>query len=196
MQILWLGRKHFLVQGRIVFGALPPARREDDLSQACFARALFLLEGSAYDLIISTGPTSSYHHLRGTDFSIWMTLRALHLLSTGTEESTPASFRGRLRACAVQVLNEDHCYLRSSLYVTDFCLSLLCWKYIFTSVTITSLVSFFLYENSALLCFSNKNLSFLVYLARLKLHRAIVQPRNGSENFTHWKWRMHYTWKT
>ena len=59
------------------------------------------------------------------------------------------------------------------------------------SFTITSLVSFFLYGNCALLCFSNKNLRFLVYLARLKLHRAIVQPRNRSENFTHWKWRMH-----
>ena len=49
------------------------------------------------------------------------------------------------------------------------------------SLTITSFVSFFLYGNCALLCFSNKNLSFLVYLARLKLHRAIVQPRNKSE---------------
>ena len=81
-------------------------QREEGLSQACFARALFLLEGSAYDLITSTSPTSSYHHLRGSDFSIWITLRALNMLSTGTEESTPAPFRGRLHACAVQGLNE------------------------------------------------------------------------------------------
>ena len=192
MQIPWLEKNHFLVQGRIVFGALPPVRREEGFSQACFARALSFLEGSAYDLITFTGPTSSYHHLRGSDFSIWMTLRALRMLTTGTEECTPAPFWGGLRACTVQGLNEDHCYLRSFLYVTDFCLSHLCWKYIFTSVlTIPSLVSFFLYGNCALLCFSNKNLKFLVYLARLKLHRAIVQPRNRSENFTLWKWRMH-----
>ena len=97
----------FLLQGRIVFSALPPIRREERFSQACFARALFFLEGSAYDLIISTDPTSSYHHLRGSDFSIWMTLRALSMLSTETEESTPAPFRRGLRACAVQGLNED-----------------------------------------------------------------------------------------
>ena len=89
------------------FSALPPVRREEGLSQACFARALFFLEGSAYDLITSTCPTSSYHHLRCSDFSIWMTLRALCMLSTGTEESTPAPFRGGLCACAVQWLNED-----------------------------------------------------------------------------------------
>ena len=107
MQIPWLERNHFLAQGRIVFSALPPVRREEGLSQACFARALFFLEESAYDLITSTGPNSSYHHLRGSDFSIWMTLRALRIHSTGTEKFTPAPFPGGLRACAVQGLNED-----------------------------------------------------------------------------------------
>ena len=107
MQIPWLEKNHFLVQGRIVFGALPPVRREEGFSQACFARALSFLEGSAYDLITFTGPTSSYHHLRGSDFSIWMTLRALRMLTTGREECTSAPFRGGLRAYAVQGLNED-----------------------------------------------------------------------------------------
>ena len=166
MQILWPGRKHFLVQGRIVFGALPPARREDDLSQACFARALFLLEGSAYDLIISTGPTSSYHHLRGTDFSIWMTLRALCILSTGTEESTPAPFRGGLRACVVQGWNEDPLLFEVLFYMSLIFVCLIYVENIFShlSLTITSLVSFFLYGNCALLCFSNKNLNFFFSL--------------------------------
>ena len=90
-----------------VFSALPPVRREEGPSQVCLARVLFFLEGSAYELITSTGPTSSDHHLRCSDFSIWMSLRALHMLSTGTEESTPAPFRGGLHACTVQGLNEN-----------------------------------------------------------------------------------------
>ena len=193
MQFPWLERNHFLVQGRIVFSALPPVRRDEGLSQACFARAPFFLEGSAYDLITSTGPTSSYHHLRGSDFSIWMTLRALCILSTGTEESTPAPFRGGLRACVVQGWNEDPLLFEVLFYMSLIFVCLIYVENIFShlSLTITSLVSFFLYGNCALLCFSNKNLSFLIYLERLKLHRAIVQPRNRSENFTHWKWRMH-----
>ena len=89
------------------FQCTPTCQKRGGLSQACFARALFFLEGSACDLITSTGPPSSYNHLRGSDFSIWMTLRALRMLSTGTEESTPAPFRGGLRACVVQGLNED-----------------------------------------------------------------------------------------
>ena len=107
MQVAWLERDHFLLHRRIVFSALPPVTIEEGLSQACFARALFCLEGSASDLITSTGPTSSYHHLRGWNFSIWMTPEALRMLSTGTEEPTPAPYPERLRACAVQGLNED-----------------------------------------------------------------------------------------
>ena len=139
MQIPWLERDHFLVQGKIVFSALPPVRREEGLSKACFARALFFLEGSAYDLITSTGPTSAYHHLRGSDFSIWMSLRALGMLSTGTEEYTTAHFRGGLRACAVQGLNEDP-LLFEVLFICHCFLSHLCWKYIFTSVTYYNLI--------------------------------------------------------
>ena len=49
------------------------------------------------------------------------------MLSTGTEEPTPAPFPGGLHACAVQGLNEDPLLSEVFfLYVTDFYLSYLC----------------------------------------------------------------------
>ena len=140
MQVPWLEREHFLLHRRIVFSALPPVRREEGLSQACFARALICLEGSASGLITSTGPTSSYHHLRGWNFSIWMTPEALRMLSTGTEEPTPAPFPGGLRTCTVQGLNEDP-LLFEVFFICQWFLSVSSiWKYIFTSVTYYNLI--------------------------------------------------------
>ena len=85
------------------------------------------------------------------------------MLSRGTEEPTPAPFPAGLLACTVHGLNEDpllfevfficHRFLSVSSYVENIFSHL--------SLTVTSLVSFFLYGNCALLCFSNKNLNFL-----------------------------------
>ena len=192
MQIPWLERNHFLFHRRIVFSALSPVRREEGLSQACFARALFFLEGSASDLITSTCPTSAYHHLRGWDFSIWMT----------PEGPVHAQYRNRgshicpFPSMAPHIHGAGAKWGPTAIWVIFYMsLIFICLIYVenifsHLSFTVTSLVSFFLYGKCALLGFSNKNLNFFIYLARLKLHRAVVQPRNRSEHFTHWKWRM------
>ena len=62
------------------------------------------------------------------------------MLSKGTEEPTPAPFLGGLRACTMQGLNEDPLLFDVYLYVSDFYLSHLFRKYIFTSVTYYNLI--------------------------------------------------------
>ena len=111
------------------------------------------------------------------------------MLSTGTEEPTTAPFPAGLHTCAVQGLNEDPLLFEVFFYMSMIFICLIYVENIFSHMllTVTSLVSFFLYGNCALLCLSNKNLNFFNYLARLKLHRAIILPRNRSENFKHWK---------
>ena len=83
--------------------------------------------------------------------------------STGTEEPTPAPFLGGLCACAVQGLNEDPLLFEVFFYMSGVFICLIHFENIFShlSLTITLSVSFFLYGNCALLCFSNKNLNFL-----------------------------------
>ena len=78
------------------------------------------------------------------------------MLSTGTEEPTPAPFPGGLHAFVVQGLSED------PLLLIFICL--ICVENIFShlSLTISSLVFFFLYGNCASLCFSSKNLNFFI----------------------------------
>ena len=163
MQIPWLERNHFLVHRRIVFSALPPVRREEGLSQACFARALFFLEGSASDLITSTYPTSAYHHLRGWDISIWITPegpahvqyrnRGAYTCPFPRRASCMRGAGAKWGATRIWVIFYKSLIFICLIYVENICSHL--------SLTVTSLVSFFLYGNCALLCFSNKNLNFL-----------------------------------
>ena len=165
MQIPWLERDHSLVHRMIVLSALPPVRREEGLSQDCFARALFCLEGSASDLITSTGNTSSCHHLRGWNFSIWMT----------PEGPAHAQYRNRrIHTCPFP--RRAPCFRGAGdkwgptaiwdiFYMSVIFICLIYFENIFShlSLIITSFVSFFLYGNCALLCFSNKNLKFYLF---------------------------------
>ena len=165
MQISWLERDHFLVHRRIVFNALPPVRREDGLFQACFARALICLEGSASGLITSTGHTSSYHHLRGWNFSIWMTPEGpahAQYRNRGTH-ICPFPRRAPCMHCAGAKWGPTAIW--SIFYMSVIFICLVYFENIFLhlSLTITSFVSFFLYGNCALLCFSNKNLKFYLF---------------------------------
>ena len=191
MQVAWLERDHFLLHRRIVFSALPPVRREEGLSQACFARALFCLEGSASDLITSTGPTSSYHHVRGWNFSIWMTPEGPVHAQYRNRGTHTCPFPGRAPCMCNAVAKWGPTALWGIFYMSVIFICLIYFENIFShlSLTITQFVSFFLYGNCASFCCSNKSWNF-IYLGRLKLHRAIVQSRNRSKNLTHWKWRM------
>ena len=80
------------------------------------------------------------------------------MLSTGTEEPTPAPFPGGLHACTVQGLNVDPLLFDVFFYMSLIFIPLTYVGNIFShlSLTITSLVSFLLYGNCALLCFFNK----------------------------------------
>ena len=163
MQISWLERDHFLVHRRIVFSALPPVRREDGLSQAHFTRALFCLEGSASGLLTSTGPTSSYHHLRGWNFSIWMTPEGPAHAQYRNRGTHTSPFPGRAPCMRGAGAKWGHTAIWGIFYMSVVFICLIYFENIFShlSLTITSSVSFFLYGNCALLCLSNKNLNLL-----------------------------------
>ena len=137
MQIAWLVRNHFLVHRSIVFSALPPVRRGEGL----FARALFFLEGSASDLITATGPTSSYHHLKGKDFSLWMTPEGPVYSQYRNRGTHTCPFPGRAPCMSSAGAKWGPTAIWGIfLYVTAFYLSHLCWKYIFTYVTYCNLI--------------------------------------------------------
>ena len=164
MQIPWLERNHFLVHRRIVFSALPPVRREEGLSQACSARALFCLEGSGSDPITSTSSTSSYHQLRGWDFSIWMTPEGpahAHYRNRGTH-ICPFPWR------APRMLGAGAKWGPSAIwcifYMSPIFIYLIYVENVFShlSLTINSLVSFFLYGNCAL--FLQWKLEFFLFI--------------------------------
>ena len=165
MQIPWLERDHFLLHRRTVFSALPPVRREEGLSQACFARAFFCLEGSASDLITSTGPTSSYHHLRGWIFSIWMTPEGPAHAQYRNRGTHTCPFPGRAPCMHGAGARWGPTAIWGIFYMSVIFICLIYFENTFShlSLTITSFVSFFLYGNCALLCFSNKNLKFYLF---------------------------------
>ena len=85
------------------------------------------------------------------------------MLSRGTEEPTLAPFPAGLLACMVHGLNEDPLRFEVFFYMSQIFICVIYVENIFShlSLTVTSLVSFFLYGNCALLCFSNKNLNSL-----------------------------------
>ena len=163
MQIPWLERDHFLVHRRIVFSALPPVRREEGLYQACFARALFCLEDSACDLIISTDPTTSYHHLRGWNFSISITPEGPAHAQYRNRGTHTCHFPGRAPCMRGAEAKWGPTVIWGIFYMSVVFICLIYLENIVShlSLTITSSVSFFLYGNCASLCFSNKNLSLL-----------------------------------
>ena len=164
MQIQWLERNHFLVHRRIVFSALPPVRRGEGLSQACFARAHFFHKGSASDLITSTGPTSSYHHLSGRNFSIWMTPEGPAHAQYRNRGTYTCPFPGRAPCMHSAGAKWGPTAIWGIFYMSLIFICLIYVENIFShlSLTITSLVSFLLYGNCALLCFSNKNLNSFI----------------------------------
>ena len=171
MQIPWLERDHSLVHRRIVFGALPPVRREEGLSQTCFARALFYLDGSASGLIKSTGPTSSYHHLRGWNFSIWMTPEGpahAQYRNRGAHTCPFPRRAPRMRGAGAKC---GPIAIWGIFYMSLIFICLIYVENIFShlSLTITSLVSFFLYGNCALLCFSNKTWIFFYLFSKIEV---------------------------
>ena len=93
------------------------------------------------------------------------------MLSRGTEEPTPALFPGGLHACPVQGLNEDPLLFEVFFYMSMIFICLIYVENIFShlSLTITSLVSFFLDGNCALLCFCNKNLNFFYLFSKIEV---------------------------
>ena len=163
MQISWLERDHSLVHRRIVFSAFPPVRKGEGLSQARFARALFCIEGSVSDLITSTGPASSYYQLRGWNFSIWMTPEGRAHAQYRNRGIHTCPFPGRAPCMSGAGAKWGPTAIWGIFYMSVIFICLIYFENIFSylSLTITSFVSFFLYGNCALLCFSNKNLNLL-----------------------------------
>ena len=159
MQIPWLERDQFLVHRRIVFSARPLVRREDGLFQACFARALICLEGSASVLITSTGHTSSYHHLRGWNLSIWMTPEGPAHAQYRNRGTHTFPFPGRAPCMCGAGAKWGPTAIWGIFNMSVIFICLIYFENIFShlSLTITSSVSFFLYGNCALLCLSDKN---------------------------------------
>ena len=164
MQISWLERDHVLFHRKIVFSAFPPVGREECLSEACFARAHICLEGSVSGLIISTGPTSSCHHIRGWNFSIWMTPEGPAHAQYRNRGTHTCPFPGRAPCMHSAGAKWGPTAIWSIFYMSVIFICLIYFENIFShlSRTITSFVSFFLYGNCALLCFSNKNLNLLI----------------------------------
>ena len=162
MQIPWLERDHSLVHRRIVFSALPPVRREKGLSQACFARALFCLEGSASGLIKSTGPTSSYHHLRGWNFSTWMTPEGPAHAQYRNRGTHTCPFPGRAQ-CMHSAGAKWGPTAIWGIFICQWFLSVssILKIYFHISHLLSPHLSPFSFMQTALLCFSNKNLNFV-----------------------------------